>query len=123
MVLHEDLSAHLAQWPLRMPRKSALYDWRRNIDFASMLFARQFVFPPDGSWCTHFRLDSSPQFSRDYFVGELDRLSLEEVSCQTDADIDQVFLGFGGNRMSNVVQYLLPAGGSNRPRIHRCSVS
>ena len=96
--LHEDLYAHLSKWQLRLPKKSVLYDWRRNIDFCCMLYAREFVFPvvpagAVGARCTHFRLDSSPQFSRDYLVGELDRLSLHAISFETDADIDRVRVG------------------------------
>lgn len=91
MSLHPELSEHLLRDTLRMPRKTILYDFRLNIDYCSMLYAREFVFTKGGGgseWFTHFRLDSSPQFARNYLVGELDVLMLDEVSVQTDSDID-----------------------------------
>ena len=41
---------------------------------------------------THFRLDSSPQFSKNFLVAELDVIWLDDVSCETDQDIDNVYL-------------------------------
>ena len=55
-----------------VPRKSALYTWRINIDLASILFARRHWFSSSTSWYIHCRLDSSPQFGRDYLMSEVD---------------------------------------------------
>ena len=51
MVLHPELKAHLlAMGPLRLPRKSLLYDFRLFLDYSSMLFAREFVFDSEKQW-------------------------------------------------------------------------
>ena len=80
---------------MRMPRKTTLYDFRLNVDFCCMLYAREYVFTPGGAgvdWFTHFRLDSSPQFARNYLVGELDILRLHDASAATDDEIDSLKL-------------------------------
>lgn len=79
--LHEDLVKHLKDQTLRLPKRTALYDFRLNVDWASMLWARQFVFNKDNvEWRAHLRLDSSPQFNRNYLVGEVDWIDLSNVS-------------------------------------------
>ena len=45
------------------------------MDWASMLYAREFYFNGDHQWFCHLRLDSSPQFAKNYLLGELDKVS------------------------------------------------
>ena len=40
-----------------------------------MLYAREFYFSGDHQWFCHLRLDSSPQFAKNYLLGELDKVS------------------------------------------------
>ena len=40
-----------------------------------MLYAREFYFSGDQQWFCHLRLDSSPQFAKNYLLGELDKVS------------------------------------------------
>ena len=93
--MDEKLSEHLLQRPnaVRMPRKSSLYEFRLSIDYSCMLFAREYVYTKGGGgsqWFTHFRVDSSPQFARNYLVGELDVLTLGRISVETDEGIDSL---------------------------------
>ena len=90
MVLHADMVAHVNHQGIRLPRKTLLYGFRLNIDYACMLWAREHLFHEDLEFRTHLRLDSSPQFNRNYLVGEVDRISLEYVS---SCDLDCVCLG------------------------------
>lgn len=89
LVLHPDLADHMKAQPIRLPKKTLLYGFRLNIDFASMLWAREHLFNSDAEFRTHLRLDSSPQFNRNYLVGECDRISLAHVS---SSDLNMVFL-------------------------------
>ena len=81
-----------------MPQRSSLYNYRLYVDYCSMLYARDHVFPTgpsaDIEWCTHFRLDSSPQFGRNYLVGELDRISVKHARPDK---LDTVSLVFSGS--------------------------
>lgn len=89
IALDPDLADHLSAG-LRMPRKSALYQYRQSVDFCCMLWARKHLFSNDLRWISHVRLDSSPQYARNYLVGELDRIDLSQVS---SARIDDVLVG------------------------------
>lgn len=88
--LHPELAHHLSIQKLRLPQKSAIYDFRLAVDFCSMLYARDHVFNADAEYTLHLRLDSSPQFNRNYMVGEVDRVCLSAVSPE---DIDSVSFG------------------------------
>ena len=48
-----------------------------------MLYAREFVFNGDSQWFCHLRLDSSPQYAKNYLLGELDKISFPR-SLQSD---------------------------------------
>lgn len=88
LVMEPELVQHFKD-QIAMPKRSLLFNYRLYVDYCCMLWAREFVFSaslPD--WHTHFRLDSSPQFGRNYLVGELDRICLNRVSA---ADLDEVF--------------------------------
>ena len=86
--LHPHLAEHICQQPVRLPKRSSLYDFRLSLDFASMLWCRENLMNPARKWTGHFRLDSSPQFNKNYLVGELDVLCLEKV---TPTDLSGVF--------------------------------
>ena len=93
-MLHPDLAAHIQKQGVRLPKRSLLYEFRLNCDYASMLWAREFLFNvSEGSemWHTHLRIDSSPQFNKNFLVGELDRICTQEASAD---NVDMVFLGF-----------------------------
>ena len=70
---------------LSIPGHSVLYRYRIDVDLATMLRAREHVFPEQSSWFVHCRLDSSPQFGKDYFMTECDVVRPESV--QTWADL------------------------------------
>ena len=73
---------------IRVPQKSVLYEFRQCVDYCSMLWAREHLFHSSlQPWFTHLRLDSSPQYARNYLVGELDRLEFSRVS---SANVDEV---------------------------------
>ncbi|CAE7562479.1 PREP1 [Symbiodinium sp. KB8] len=89
--LQPELAEHLMNAGLRVPKKSVLYQFRQSIDFASMLWARKHLFAAAlPEWHTHMRLDSSPQFSRNYLVGELDRVELCGIRPDHD-HLDELF--------------------------------
>ena len=56
-----------------------------------MLYARDFIFNSDAAWRAHLRVDSSPQFAKNYLVAEADRISFANdgafVRLQTMNDI------------------------------------
>ena len=88
MVMQPELTAHFKD-RIAMPKRSLLFEYRLYVDYCCMLWARKFLFSADvPEWHTHFRLDSSPQFGRNYLVGELDRIDLGKVS---SANIDGLF--------------------------------
>lgn len=89
IALHPDLAQHISSQTLRLPQKSALYDFRLSIDFCSVLYARDHVFNAEAEYTLHLRLDSSPQFNRNYMVGEVDRICLSAVSAE---HLDSVLL-------------------------------
>lgn len=55
-----------------MPKHTALYKYRVDLDLATMLFARKHDFGLSASWFAHVRLHSSPQYGRDYLLSECD---------------------------------------------------
>ena len=57
------------------------------------MFQKRAAGAEQPAWYTHFRLDSSPQFARNYLVGELDFVRLDHVSAATDDDIDSLYPG------------------------------
>ena len=86
--LDDDLASHVLAGDFRMPKKSILYQFRQNVDFCSMLWARRHLFSSDlPPWHTHLRLDSSPQFARNYLVGELDRIDISKVCSDKIDDV------------------------------------
>lgn len=54
-----------------------------------MLYAREFVFNGDQQWFCHLRLDSSPQYAKNYLLGELDKISF---SGNLQSDVADAFL-------------------------------
>lgn len=81
VVAHPELAQHFKHYGFKFPSRSSLYTYRLYVDYCTMLWARDYVFSeslPD-PWWTHFRLDSSPQYGRNYLVGELDHLQLDKV--------------------------------------------
>ena len=88
LVMQPELVEHFRD-RVSMPKRSLLFDYRLYVDYCCMLWAREHVFASDlPDWHTHFRLDSSPQFGRNYLVGELDRICLKRVS---PTKVDDVF--------------------------------
>ena len=84
LIAHNELVCHLLSQPWSVPRKSLLYQYRVDIDLASMLFARAYWLRLDVSWCCHIRLDSSPQFGRDYLMAEMDIIYDAQLSQWSD---------------------------------------
>ena len=62
-----------------MPQRGTLYLFRVKLDLCSMLWSREYCFDKASLWYVHVRIDSSPQFSRDYLVGEADVVRLNDV--------------------------------------------
>ncbi len=79
LLLSPALVAHILQQKPAFPKKSAIYDYRVTLDLATMLFARGYYFSLREEWWVHIRLDSSPQFGRDYFMGEVDVIYPKDV--------------------------------------------
>lgn len=73
MMLSPALCEHAKQQRGPVPSTSRLYVWKVDMDLASMLWARDHVFT--GEYICHLRFDSSPQFGRDYLLGEADVLA------------------------------------------------
>ena len=72
-----------------MPRHSTLYKYRVDLDLCSMLFARRFRFAVAQSWFCHLRLDSSPQYNKDYLMSECDIFYAGEVDVNQWSDISR----------------------------------
>ena len=81
-VLDPDLADHLLQQGIRAPSRWALSRGRLEFDFASMVFARKFLFHPDLQWFIHLRADASPKGGRDFLVSEVDYCHLPAQSPQ-----------------------------------------
>lgn len=79
LLLSAELVAHILQQKPAFPKKNAIYDYRVTLDLATMLFARGYYFSLCEEWWVHIRLDSSPQFGRDYFMGEVDVIYPKDV--------------------------------------------
>ena len=65
-------------------------EFRINIDWASMLYAREFVFTEKEWWIGHLRLDSSPQFAKNYLVGEIDKVCCSHANPSSDTVLDDI---------------------------------
>ena len=72
---------------IAVPKKTALYKYRIDLDLASMLWARQHCFGLDAVWYVHCRLDSSPQYNKDYFMTECDIFRPDATWIRTWEDI------------------------------------
>ncbi|CAE7311851.1 unnamed protein product [Symbiodinium sp. CCMP2456] len=68
MVLQPDVAEHLLQG-----------DTSLQIEGVPRTFAREYVYGDGGDWVMHVRVDSSPQFNRDYLVSEVDVVSLDKT--------------------------------------------
>lgn len=64
LILHPDLCDHLISQKWRLPQRSLLQQFRVNLDWCAMLYAREFVFNGHHQWFCHLRLDSSPQYAK-----------------------------------------------------------
>ncbi|CAE7199173.1 unnamed protein product [Symbiodinium sp. KB8] len=82
MCLDPDLADHLLQQEIRAPSRWVLSRCRLEFDFASMIFARKFLFHPDLQWFIHLRADASPKGGRDFLVSEVDYCQLPAESPQ-----------------------------------------
>lgn len=67
---------------IRAPSRWVLSRCRLEFDFASMIFARKFLFHPDLQWFIHLRADASPKGGRDFLVSEVDYCQLPAESPQ-----------------------------------------
>ena len=64
---------------ISVPKHATLYHYRVDLDLASMLWARKYRFRLEAKWVVHCRIDSSPQFGRDFLMGECDIVYLAGV--------------------------------------------
>lgn len=81
LTLHADVADHMVRQGIRLPKRTLLYEYRMNVDWVAMLWARDHVFAADGvKWHCHLRIDSSPQWGKNYLVGEVDRVCTESCS-------------------------------------------
>ena len=71
MVVHPDLLSHLSP-AVCAPSKATLYEYRVKLDMASMLFCRDQYLTREKGWHCHIRLDSSPQYGKDFLLAEMD---------------------------------------------------
>ena len=69
---------------ISVPKHSTLYHYRVDLDLASMLWARKYRFGLEAKWVAHCRIDSSPQFGRDFLMGECDIVYLAGVGSWMD---------------------------------------
>ena len=102
LILHPDLSEHLKNqarclnldiqccltqtW--RLPQRSVMQTFKVNVDWCSMLYCREFVYTADRTWYGHLRLDSSPQYCKNYLLGEMDQICFVE----TGPDLERLLL-------------------------------
>ena len=88
-MLCADLAEHLRAQAdkIRLPKKTALCDFRLLKGYASMLHARETLFNPESEFWLRTRLDSSPQYNGNYLVGECDVVHLTGVSFQTWTEV------------------------------------
>lgn len=66
------VGARLGSQDIAVPKHTALYKYRVDLDLATIFFARKRHFGLSTSWYAHVRLDSSPQYGRDYLLSECD---------------------------------------------------
>ena len=105
-MLHPDLAGHIVDQGLKLPKRTLLYEYRLNCDFVSMLWARDYLFkvgPGEPKWHTHLRIDSSPQFNKNFLVGEVDRICIDGCS---PSDLDNVFLIYCRGKFSQFVLWV-----------------
>ena len=69
---------------ISVPKHATLYHYRVDLDLASMLWARKYRFGLEAKWVVHCRIDSSPQFGRDFLMGECDIVYLAGVGSWLD---------------------------------------
>ncbi len=77
------LSEHLLAQQICVPSSSTIYRQRLTIDLCTMIYSRRHVFNSCGNWIVHIRADASPQFGKEYFVVEIDRIGLANVGEST----------------------------------------
>lgn len=86
LVVTEELVAHLSQAggiggiSNSIPSIATLYRFRLLLDLCAMVFSRKNIFSRSSSWACHIRSDSSPQFSKDYFVTEIDHVDVASIT-------------------------------------------
>ena len=73
------LSEHLLAQHICVPSSATIYRQRLTIDLCTMIFSRRHVFNSCGNWIVHIRADASPQFGKEYFVVEIDKIDLSTV--------------------------------------------
>ena len=82
---------------ISVPKQATLYHYRVDLDLASMLWARKYRFGLEAKWVVHCRIDSSPQFGRDFLMGECDIVYLAGVGSWLDIGREGVLYStFGG---------------------------
>ena len=59
----------------KLPKRTLLHTFRVNLDWAAILYVRDHVYTEQTEWYGHLRLDSSPQFAKNYLLAELDKVS------------------------------------------------
>ena len=63
---------------LRLPARRTIQDFAVTADFCSMLWCRKHLMNSTCSWRIHIRIDSSPQYARDYCITEIDYIDLSK---------------------------------------------
>lgn len=83
LVLKPMLADHILSQKIHIPSRSTIYRHRLLMDLCSMVFSRRHLLQDCGDWICHLRADASPQFGKEYFVVELDRVDLTNVNDTT----------------------------------------
>ena len=86
----QSVAGILTNQDIAVPKHTALYKYRVDLDLVSMLWARKHCFGSQTQWMIHCRLDSSPQFARDYLMTEVDIFSPTEVNSWADIGQDGI---------------------------------
>ncbi len=79
LVLQPILAEHILAQRIDIPSRSTIYRHRLLLDMCSMVFSRRHLLNDSGDWICHLRADASPQFGKEYFVVEMDRVDLSNV--------------------------------------------
>lgn len=79
LVLQPILAEHILAQRIDIPSRSTIYRHRLILDMCSMVFSRRHLLNDSGDWICHLRADASPQFGKEYFVVEIDRVDLSNV--------------------------------------------